>query len=143
MSDDIKREGGRSYTESLPNVLPLPPSRGERVAEILSSCAELFRNKNSDYREAYLLSTDIMAILLPDKSKVKTRMQQIVYHNMTTIVTKLIRASSLIFDVKDQKVKDESIQDTWRDISIYAAMIAEVCQDAVNINEENKNGTRG
>ena len=112
-----------------------PPTRSERVGTILHDCALLFGNKNSDYREAYLLSTDIMAILVPDKSKVKTRMQQIVYHNMTTIVTKLIRASSLIFDSKDQKVNDESIQDTWRDVAVYAAMISEVCQDAVNINK--------
>jgi len=110
--------------------------RTTRVSNILMRCAQLFSNKNSDYREAYLISTDIMNILVPDKSKVDTRFKQIVYHNMTTIVTKLIRSSSLVFDSKDQKVKEESLMDTWADVCVYAAMIAEVCQDRIKIDEE-------
>jgi len=102
-------------------------SRQERVTELMMKAAQLFSVKNEGYGEAYILATDIMSYLVPEKSLIRTRFQQLVYHNMYAIVTKLCRACSIIFyNGSDQS---EPLQDSWRDIGVYAFMLQELCDD--------------
>ena len=95
------------------------------VSKILRGSADLFDSKNQDYADAYILATDVINLLVPDKSVLKTRFQQIVYHNMYAIICKLCRAASLHFYAKT--TNNESVLDTWKDISVYSAMIAGQC----------------
>jgi len=113
-------------------------TRSKRVAKVMEEGVKLFSNKNDDYGDAYVLASDVMQILVPDKSKVVTRTQQIVYHNMYVIVCKLLRACNLLFNEKfgEQKVNDEAIADSLRDGGVYFNMIAEVVDDRANIEQE-------
>ena len=110
-------------------------SRTQRVSAIMEEGLKLFNKKNTDYSEAYIHSTDLMSLLVPDKSFVQSRFQQIVYHNMYIVVGKLCRAANLIFHTKSTEVTDEGIFDTWKDIGVYANMIAELCIDRKNLGE--------
>lgn len=107
-------------------------SRSERVAKSIRDAVALFEVKNSGYGEAYVHATDIMDILVPDKSLIRSRFQQLVYHNMYAIVTKLLRACSIIFYSGSERAED--LEDSWRDIGVYAFMIGELCTDKENLN---------
>ena len=118
----------------VPFVTP-PRSRAERVADLIRSSANLFERKNTDYKSAYILATDVMDLLVPDKSKIVTRTQKILYHNMYAIVTKLVRASNLVFNSVTPKVKDESVVDSLKDGGVYFFMMAEAYEDRTQLDK--------
>jgi hypothetical protein len=98
--------------------------------------AALFSNKNMDYGDAYVIATDIMSLLVPDKSKIITRSQQIIYHNMYSIVTKLLRACNLLFNSTMHKVNTESVSDSLKDGGVYFNMIAEIYDSREKVDKE-------
>lgn len=106
-------------------------SRGDRVLELMAAAQELFQQKNSGYGEAYIKATDIMHILLPDKSLIQTRFQELLYHNTYAIVTKLLRAYSIIFYSGSEASED--LADSWRDIGVYGFMLEEICHDRTEL----------
>lgn len=101
------------------------------VSKILRESADLFSSKNADYGDAYIRSSDIMSILVPDKSRLNTRLKQVVYHNMTTMVSKLLRISNIFLNCQKTMANHESVLDSWKDLAVFAAMMADLCQSGL------------
>ena len=116
--------------EAVPAVPAIPTESGSvGVFAILAECQALFHRKNRGYGNSYLLSERIMDVLVPDMSKVDTRYKRLIYNTLLMVVHKLIRASNLIINHDSQtKVKDESVRDTFRDMVVYAAMLADITE---------------
>ena len=101
----------------------------------MEESVKLFAGKNDDYGDAYVLASDIMAILVPDKSKVVSRTQQIVYHNLYVVVCKLLRTCNLLFN-SSKHINNEALSDSIRDGGVYLNMLAEVVEDSEAIDKE-------
>lgn len=112
--------------KSKKQVTPKPTSRADHVRVLIESSIDTFTTKNLGYGDTYILATEVMDLIVPNKSVLKTRFQKLVYHNMYVILCKLCRASSIIFH--GGSASSEAVYDTWRDIGVYGFMVEEICR---------------
>jgi hypothetical protein len=113
-------------------------TRRERVVKLLEGIQSLYKAKNNDYSDAYIRASEVMMLIVPDQSQIVTLSQRIAYHHIYIIVCKLIRIANLKFTGTPRRVRDESIASTWRDNSLYSALMAEVEEDSENLDNKEK-----
>lgn len=94
----------------------------EEVPEILEANAELFKSKNEDYGNSRQISGEISDILIDGSLELESQNQHIIYGLQTRLLDKMIRAFHLQWNISNEN--HESLVDTYKDLSNYAAMLA-------------------
>jgi hypothetical protein len=94
----------------------------QTVTQILEENAELFQSKNDDYGNSRQLSGEIMDMIIEGELTLEECPDYIIMGLQTRLLDKVIRSFHLQWNKDDHN--HESLVDTYKDLSNYAAMLA-------------------
>ena len=101
-------------------------ARTERVVEISKEWMDkIFRAKNDDYGESYVLTGQTIHLWLPEGFTIDSEAKAVFIGLLTRMLDKLIRTTHLVFRGSVEKVADEKIYQTMGDLGVYGFMTSE------------------
>lgn len=101
---------------------PLQTRKRQKPDEILQREAETYRKKNADYGDSWKKQGEILNVMFPNGVTLKGEEQFTQFFLFVRCLDKMNRIANLQFVAKESLIKSETLQDTWEDLSVYAAM---------------------